>query len=133
MAHGVREIKSGIAASLQTPAEGGAGMPVVDDCGVERCGSASSLRSPARPCIGTVSYLSARATSGGMPKTWGHAHEVLSGLELLLAATTDSEAAERGYVITGDESYLGALSAGGQRSSRTADDALAWAHCGKSR
>ncbi|TLY58743.1 MAG: PAS domain S-box protein, partial [Gammaproteobacteria bacterium] len=31
---------------------------------------------------------------------------VLSSLELLLAAATDSETAERGYVITGDESYL---------------------------
>src|SRR5437588_5297894 len=35
-----------------------------------------------------------------------HTHEVLSSLELLLAAATDSETAERGYVITGDESYL---------------------------
>ena len=35
-----------------------------------------------------------------------HTHEVLGSLELLLAAATDSETAERGYVITGDESYL---------------------------
>ena len=35
-----------------------------------------------------------------------HTHEVLDGLDALLAAATDSETAERGYVITGDESYL---------------------------
>jgi len=35
-----------------------------------------------------------------------HTHQVLGSLELLLAAATDSETAERGYVITGDEEYL---------------------------
>jgi len=35
-----------------------------------------------------------------------HTHEVLAGLDALLAAVTDSETAERGYVITGDVSYL---------------------------
>jgi signal transduction histidine kinase/CHASE3 domain sensor protein/CheY-like chemotaxis protein len=35
-----------------------------------------------------------------------HTYRVLNGLELLLAAVTDSETAERGYVITGDENYL---------------------------
>jgi len=35
-----------------------------------------------------------------------HTHEVLGGLDALLAAVTDSETAERGYIITGDESYL---------------------------
>jgi PAS domain S-box-containing protein len=35
-----------------------------------------------------------------------HTYEVLGSLELLLPAVTDSETAERGYVITGDESYL---------------------------
>ncbi|TLZ20213.1 MAG: hypothetical protein E6K26_03365 [Gammaproteobacteria bacterium] len=32
---------------------------------------------------------------------------MLAGLELLLSTATDGETAERGYVITGDESYLG--------------------------
>jgi CHASE3 domain sensor protein len=35
-----------------------------------------------------------------------HTQDVLSSLELVLAAVTDSETAERGYVITGDDGYL---------------------------
>ena len=55
--------------------------------------------------IGVVSYLSvARLLQHAQDV--GHAYEVLGSLELLLAATTDSETAERGYVITGDDSYL---------------------------
>jgi PAS domain S-box-containing protein len=52
-----------------------------------------------------VSYLSlARLNENA---AWvEHTHEVLGGLDALLAAATDSETAERGYVITGDESYL---------------------------
>jgi PAS domain S-box-containing protein len=55
--------------------------------------------------IAVVSYLSVvRLTENA---AWvEHTHEVLGSLELLLAAATDSETAERGYVITGDESYL---------------------------
>src|SRR6266436_7298950 len=55
--------------------------------------------------IGVVSYLSVvrlKENAASVERT----HEVLSSLELLLAASTDSETAERGYVITGDESYL---------------------------
>ena len=55
--------------------------------------------------IGVVSYLSVVRLKENA--AWvEHTHEVLSSLELLLAAATDSETAERGYVITGDESYL---------------------------
>lgn len=104
MAHGVREIKSGIAASLQTPAEGGAGMPALTIAERKvRLGFVFALTCMA--LIGTVSYLSVVRLLRHA-QDMGHAHEVLSGLELPLAATTDSEAAERGYVITGDESYL---------------------------
>jgi PAS domain S-box-containing protein len=55
--------------------------------------------------VGLISYISiVRLTENA---GWvNHTHEVLSGLELLLAAVTDSETAERGYVITGDDSYL---------------------------
>ena len=35
-----------------------------------------------------------------------HSHEVLEGLQVVLAAATDCETAERGYVITGEDSYL---------------------------
>jgi len=55
--------------------------------------------------VGVVSYLSVvrlNEDAAWVERT----HEVLSRLELLLAAVTDSETAERGYVITGDESYL---------------------------
>src|SRR5882724_1950243 len=55
--------------------------------------------------IGVVSYLSIVSLSEDA--AWvEHTHEVLSRLDLLLAAVTDSETAERGYAITGDESYL---------------------------
>jgi len=55
--------------------------------------------------IGVVSYLSVVRLKENA--AWvEHTHEVLSSLELLLAAATDSETAERGYVITGDQSYL---------------------------
>jgi len=55
--------------------------------------------------VGVVSYLSVMRLNEDA--AWvEHTHEVLGRLELLLAAVTDSETAERGYVITGDESYL---------------------------
>ena len=79
--------------------------------------------------IGTASHLSLvrlNENAAGVE----HTHEVLGSLELLLAAATDSETAERGYVITGDESYLepyrdaGAVVDGQTRQLRelTADD-----------
>jgi PAS domain S-box-containing protein len=55
--------------------------------------------------VGLVSYLSLERLSENAG--WvAHTQQVLNGLESLLAAATDSETAERGYVITGDESYL---------------------------
>jgi signal transduction histidine kinase/ActR/RegA family two-component response regulator len=55
--------------------------------------------------VGVVSYLSVMRLNENAG--WvDHTHEVLSRLELLLAAATDSETAERGYVITGNEHYL---------------------------
>ena len=59
-------------------------------------------------CLGVVavvSYLSVVRLNENA-KWVEHTHEVLGRLELLLTAVTDSETAERGYVITGDESYL---------------------------
>src|SRR6266481_6513640 len=55
--------------------------------------------------IGVVSYVSVVRLKENATRV-EHTHEVLSSLELLLAAATDSETAERGYVITGDEGYL---------------------------
>src|SRR5712671_1311881 len=55
--------------------------------------------------IGVASYLSVVRLKQNA--AWvEHTHQVLGSLELLLAAATDSETAERGYVITGDEDYL---------------------------
>src|SRR5580700_2659060 len=55
--------------------------------------------------VGVVSYLGVVRLNQNA--AWvGHTHEVLGSLESLLAAATDSETAERGYVITGDDSYL---------------------------
>ncbi len=79
--------------------------------------------------VGIVSYLSVVRLNESAARV-ERTHEVLSSLELLLAAATDSETAERGYVITGDESYLepyrdaGAVIDGQTRRLRelTADD-----------
>ena len=55
--------------------------------------------------VGVVSYLSVVRLNEDAARV-EHTHEVLGSLELLLAAATDSETAERGYVITADEGYL---------------------------
>ncbi|HEY2340999.1 MAG TPA: CHASE3 domain-containing protein, partial [Steroidobacteraceae bacterium] len=55
--------------------------------------------------VAVASYLSVvhlRANAAWVQ----HTDEVLRRLDSLLAAATDSETAERGYVITGDDSYL---------------------------
>jgi PAS domain S-box-containing protein len=55
--------------------------------------------------VGIVSYRSVVRLDDN--SAWvEHTLEVLNSLELLLAATTESETAERGYVITGNASYL---------------------------
>ena len=55
--------------------------------------------------IAVVSYVSVVRLNAHSASV-AHSYRVLSGLEVLLAAVTDSETAERGYVITGDENYL---------------------------
>ena len=55
--------------------------------------------------IAVVSYVSVVRLNAHSASV-AHTYRVLSGLEVLLAAVTDSETAERGYVITGDENYL---------------------------
>src|SRR5437868_4227823 len=55
--------------------------------------------------IGVVSYFSA-ARSNETAQSVEHTYRALGSLETLLAAVTDCETAGRGYVITGDESYL---------------------------
>lgn len=55
--------------------------------------------------VGIISYMSVVRLNEHT--AWvKHTQEVLGSLELLLAAVTDSETAERGYVITGDDGYL---------------------------
>jgi len=55
--------------------------------------------------VGVVSYLSVIRLTENADRV-EHSRELLSRIELLLAAVTDSETAERGYVITGDAHYL---------------------------
>jgi signal transduction histidine kinase/CHASE3 domain sensor protein/CheY-like chemotaxis protein len=55
--------------------------------------------------IAVVSYISVVRLNAHTASV-EHTYRVLGALELLLAAVTDSETAERGYVITGDENYL---------------------------
>jgi PAS domain S-box-containing protein len=55
--------------------------------------------------IGAVAYLSilrARADAEWVTRT----HEIVNGLEALLATLADAESGQRGYIITGEESYL---------------------------
>jgi PAS domain S-box-containing protein len=55
--------------------------------------------------IGAVAYYSivrAREDSTWVTRT----HDVVNGLESLLATLSDAESGQRGYIITGDESYL---------------------------
>jgi PAS domain S-box-containing protein len=55
--------------------------------------------------IGAVAYVSilrARTDSSWVTRT----HEVITSLESLLATLSDAESGQRGYIITGDESYL---------------------------
>jgi CHASE3 domain sensor protein len=54
--------------------------------------------------IGAVSYLSL-ARLAQQAVDGARAHETLGSLDSLLAAAADAQAAERGYVITGDERY----------------------------
>src|SRR5690242_4957419 len=55
--------------------------------------------------IGIASHFSAKSLSESA--SWvDHTHEVLRRLENLLSALTNAETAQRGYIITGDESYL---------------------------
>ena len=35
-----------------------------------------------------------------------HTHEVIAGLERILGDLTDAETGQRGYIVTGDETYL---------------------------
>jgi PAS domain S-box-containing protein len=55
--------------------------------------------------IGVISYMSVVRLNAHT--AWvKHTQEVLSSLEMLLGAVTDSETAERGFVITADDGYL---------------------------
>jgi PAS domain S-box-containing protein len=56
--------------------------------------------------IGVMSYLSLARLNENAGSV-EHTYDVLAHLDLFLATATDAETAERGYVITGDESYLG--------------------------
>ncbi|HEY3656405.1 MAG TPA: CHASE3 domain-containing protein [Steroidobacteraceae bacterium] len=55
--------------------------------------------------VGIISYMSV-ARLNAHTAAVKHTQEVLSSLELLLHAVTDSETAERGFVITADDGYL---------------------------
>ena len=64
-----------------------------------------SLALAAIVIIGSISYWS--TTKLTQTAVWvEHTHEVLGGLEAVLSLSTDAETGERGYLLTGDESYL---------------------------
>src|ERR1017187_4020777 len=55
--------------------------------------------------IATVSYIS--VVRMNRDDAWvAHTHQEISALRMLLATVTDGEAGQRGYIITGQESYL---------------------------
>jgi PAS domain S-box-containing protein len=59
-------------------------------------------------CLGLVAVVSFLSVARFKENAaWReHTYQVLNQLEALVAAATDSETAERGFVITGDDSYL---------------------------
>jgi PAS domain S-box-containing protein len=74
-----------------------------------RIGFAAALACLA--AIGIVSYVSVVRLDEAA--AWvEHTHEVLGSLESLSAGVTDAETAERGYVISADESLLGTYAQG---------------------
>jgi len=55
--------------------------------------------------IATVSYIS--VVRMNQDDAWvDHSHQVISALRMLLATVTDGETGQRGYIITGQKSYL---------------------------
>ncbi len=57
-------------------------------------------------CVGILSYWS--VVQNANERQWvNHTHLVLEKLDALTATLIDAETGERGYVLTGDESYLG--------------------------
>ena len=59
---------------------------------------------------GTVSYLNIRTLNRDAAAVT-HTHEVLLGLNQILSSMKDAETGQRGYVLTGEESYLDPYSA----------------------
>src|SRR5277367_4601232 len=55
--------------------------------------------------VGAISYRG-MAVSGESERWVGHTHEVLENLQDLVSTTENMEASCRGFVLTGDESYL---------------------------
>ena len=111
------EAENGVAPAATSEPSSGPSLPRSRQSGEEQRAGADLVSTERRirlgfavaltclAAIGIVSYLSlARLNENA---AWvEHTREVLGCLELLLAAATDSESAERGYVITGDEGYL---------------------------
>jgi PAS domain S-box-containing protein len=58
--------------------------------------------------LGVISFLSYRSVVRLREdaRRVGHTEEVISSLRLLLSTLTDAETAQRGYTLTGEESYL---------------------------
>ena len=54
---------------------------------------------------GGVAYLNTRTLGDGATLVT-HTHEVLSALDDVFGYVKDAETGQRGYIITGDESYL---------------------------
>ena len=56
-------------------------------------------------CVGVLSYWS--IVQNASERQWvNHTHSVLEKLDALFANLIDAETGERGYLLTGDESYL---------------------------
>jgi len=86
-----------------------------------KIGGAFALAFAILVVIGAVSYRSTTAfIESGAWVT--HTHEVLEKLKDLLTRTTDAETATRGYVLTGEESYLEPYHGGMQAVDKTLKD-----------
>ncbi len=73
--------------------------------------------------VGGLSYQS--TTRQAEDAQWvAHTRQVLATLAELLANVTDAETGQRGYVITGEESYLAPTPPGSPRPKSLANDSL---------
>jgi CHASE3 domain sensor protein len=72
-------------------------------------------------CIGVISYRSTNALIEAA-RLKAHTYEVLRSLQSLLSAMQDAETGQRGYIVTGRDSYLEPYNTGIKTSAQSLDE-----------